>query len=158
MFKVLHVAAKRHLLRMGREEGGGSRERGGVWARLWPKHPVENIYLCNRKKLAPKEEDETSSLTEIDFALRRGTVSRQQGSTYQALGSPPSPPRCTLRPCAHASNIRTFPATNLPIDKRGSSKSVCVWGGNSVWVLAKWTFRANFDFMFATQFMGLWVC
>lgn len=85
IFKVLHAAAKRHLLEI---------EKGGLgWARLWPKHPVQNIYLCNRKKLAPKEEDEVSSLTEIDFALRRGTASL---GTYQALAILPSPPS----PCA----------------------------------------------------------
>lgn len=126
MFKVLHVAAKRHLLRMGREEGGGEGSRGSLGAIVTQTSGGKYLFV---------QQEETCAQGRGRNQFSNGNWFRFEAwHSHQAAGghlpstwqSPLPHPRCTLRPCAHASNIRTFPATNLPIDKRGSSKSVCV--------------------------------
>jgi len=132
-----------------------------VWIRrkMWPKHPVQNIYLCNRKKVGNWEQAVFSGGNWFRFERRI----RSNTGTFPKKGQ---------------RTQRTFPATNLPKRRKGCAQSGSVGGVlvqsaalkrtlTSCLVLNLWVYRvcyyfdAPLPFFFATKSEhkpGFFVC
>lgn len=130
MFKVLHVAAKRHLLRMGREVGGGSREQGAggsLGAIVTQTSGGKYLFVQQEETCAQgRGRNQFSNGNWFRFEAWH----RQQGSTYQALGSPPYPPSLyttSLCPFQQYTHISCDKFANR--QEREQYECVCVWGG-----------------------------
>lgn len=157
MFKVLHVAAKRHLLRMERKVGAERSERGESGRDCDPNIRWKIFICATGRNLRPRKRTKPVLQRKLISLWGVAHSAGSRGAPTKHLAVPLSPLSVHYvlapMPAIYAHFLRQICQSTGEGEIRE-----CRGEGNSVWVLAKWTFRANFDFMFATQFMGLWVC